>query len=394
MVCGILCGWTFGPEAAPLGLLGKVLIDLIKALAIPLVFFAILDALATTQIPLKKAAHLLRIVATNAVLAAALGLTLSNYFHLGSTLTVPDAPAGQAELSQFVTKKFELSAALMGYLPSSVISPFAENNVIAAVLLALMIGLSIRSVREKMPNKELRVEEYLQFALRVSEQILHWLTRIVPLAVFGVVSKTVGQYGFAPFQGLLWYVLICTVGLFLHCLVVYHVWICLVAGMPLRKFWAAAYRPMIHAFGVNSSLATLPLTLKALDRLGVSKASSRLGACVGTNLNNDGILLYEAVAVLFVAQAYGIELSLYSQVAAALLCVVAAIGVAGVPEAGLISLSLVLVTVGLPIEILPLLLTVDWFVARLRSMTNVMSDLTVSIALDGKVSGPKVHTAQ
>jgi len=152
--------------------------------------------------------------------------------------------------------------------------------------------------------------------------------------------------------------------------------------MPLFQFWKAAIEPATHAFGTNSSLATLPLTLKALKNLKVSDRASSLGACVGTNLNNDGIILYEAMAVLFVAQAHGIDLSVGEQIYAGLLCLVAAIGVAGIPEAGFVSLSLVLTTVGMPMELLPLLLTVDWFVARARSTANTLSDMLVSILID------------
>jgi DAACS family dicarboxylate/amino acid:cation (Na+ or H+) symporter len=155
--------------------------------------------------------------------------------------------------------------------------------------------------------------------------------------------------------------------------------------VPLREFVRVAHAPIVHAFGTNSSLATLPLTLQALDSLGVRKSSSRLGACIGTNFNNDGILLYEALAVLFVAQAFGIDLTLGQQVFAACISLLAAIGVAGVPEAGVVSLSLVLVAVGLPVEIVPLLLTVDWIVARVRSVTNVLSDMTISLAVDALV---------
>jgi DAACS family dicarboxylate/amino acid:cation (Na+ or H+) symporter len=126
----------------------------------------------------------------------------------------------------------------------------------------------------------------------------------------------------------------------------------------------------------------LPLTLRALDRLGVSRSSSVLGAGVGTNLNNDGIILYEGMAVLFVAQAMGIELTLGQQLLAAGACLIAAMGVAGVPEAGFISLAVVLNTVGLPLEVLPLLLTVDWIIARGRSMVNVLSDMVLSILID------------
>ena len=124
------------------------------------------------------------------------------------------------------------------------------------------------------------------------------------------------------------------------------------------------------------------MTLRALDRLGVGRASSTLGACVGTNFNNDGILLYEGMAVLFVAQASGIDLSLGQQVIAAGVSMVAAMGVAGVPEAGFVSLAIVLGTVGLPVDWLPLLLTVDWIVARGRSVANVLSDMMLSILVD------------
>ena len=131
-----------------------------------------------------------------------------------------------------------------------------------------------------------------------------------------------------------------------------------------------------------SSLATVPVTLRALDKLGVSLRSSRLVVLVGTNLNNDGILLYEAMAVVFVAQAHGLELGLAQQVSLFAIAVVAGVGISGIPEAGLISLAIVMTTVGLPLDLVPLLLTVDWALGRLRAATNVLSDLTVSVVID------------
>ena len=171
-----------------------------------------------------------------------------------------------------------------------------------------------------------------------------------------------------------------------HITVTYQAWL-LIAGLPLRRFWREAREPIVYAVGTNSSLATLPATLQALGRLKISKESSTLGACVGTNLNNDGIVLYEGMAVLFVAQASGIDLSLSDQILASITCIVAAMGVAGVPEAGFVSLALVLNTIGLPIDILPLLLAVDWVIARARSVTNVLSDMVLSILLE-RAKGP------
>ena len=197
-----------------------------------------------------------------------------------------------------------------------------------------------------------------------------------------MVAKAIGEHGLEPLRGLGAYLGIGLLGLALHVAGTYHLWLALYVKMPLKTFWRQAKAPAIYSAGANSSLATLPLTLKALERLGVSKEASALGACVGTNLNNDGIILYEAMAVLFVAQAHGIELSVFQQVMASISCLIAAAGIAGVPEAGFISLSLVLATVGLPLELLPLLLTVDWIIARARSIVNVLSDMLVSIILD------------
>jgi DAACS family dicarboxylate/amino acid:cation (Na+ or H+) symporter len=175
----------------------------------------------------------------------------------------------------------------------------------------------------------------------------------------------------------------------LHVVLWYQLLIAVWARMPLRRFWGQAREPMIYAIGANSSLATLPLTLAALDRLRVSRSSSALGACVGTNLNNDGIILYEGMAVLFVAQAHGLGLDLGQQLLAAGACLVAAMGVAGIPEAGFISLALVLNTVGLPVEILPLLLTVDWVLGRARSGVNTLSDMVLSLLIDRGAPRPE-----
>jgi Na+/H+-dicarboxylate symporter len=205
---------------------------------------------------------------------------------------------------------------------------------------------------------------------------------LIPFAVFGVVAKAVGEHGHAPLKGLAVYVLVGVGGLVLHIAVTYQLQLKLFTRIKLRDFWSAAREPVAYAMGANSSLATLPLTLRALDRLGVSRSSSALGACVGTNFNNDGIILYEGMAVLFVSQALGLDLTLGQQLLAAGACMMAAMGVAGVPEAGFISLALVLNTLGLPLELLPLLLTVDWIISRWRSVTNVLSDMLLSILID------------
>lgn len=378
LVAGIGLGLSLGTSAQPLGEIGKIIIQLIKALAIPLVFMAIFEAVLTTHIPWRQIRRLLLIVLINGTIAAVLGLTLANLFQPGDALSHVLITPNSTPPS-FESKRLDPIAALIGYIPESVAAPFVNNTVISVIILALLFGAAARTV--SAPNGY-EIAPLITFLLRTLEQAIHWVVKLVPIAVLGVTAKTVGEYGFTPFAGLMNYLALCISGLLIHSMITYQVWICAIAKMNLKKFWNAARKPLAYAFGTNSSLATLPLTLKTLDELGVSKSSSRLGACVGTNFNNDGILLYEVAAVIFLAQAYGLNLSGWDQLLATLLALLAAIGVAGVPEAGVISLSLVLTSVGLPLEAIPLLLTVDWIIARCRSVVNVLSDMTVSIVLN------------
>jgi Na+/H+-dicarboxylate symporter len=322
----------------------------------------------------------------NASIALAIGLTLSNLFEPGRSLAGFTTKAGAA--TAFANKKLDWLSTLKSFVPESLVAPFLENAVLTLVVIAVLFGAGLRRVRGEQRALGVEgfrgVEDAIETLLRVMEIVLGWVIRLIPFAVFGVVTKAVGEHGYSPLKGLAAYVLVGLLGLALHILITYQVWLVLVARIPLAKFWREAREPSVYALGANSSLATLPVTLRALERLGVSRSASALGACVGTNFNNDGIILYEGMAVLFVAQANGIHLSLPQQLLVALTCLVAAMGVAGVPEAGFVSLALVLNTVGLPIELLPLLLTCDWIIARGRSVTNVLSDMLLSILIDRK----------
>jgi Na+/H+-dicarboxylate symporter len=169
----------------------------------------------------------------------------------------------------------------------------------------------------------------------------------------------------------------------IHVFAWYGLLLKLLARVSPRRFFGQASDALGTALGAGSSLATLPVTLRTLEEgMGVSQESARLAAVVGTNLNHDGIVLYEAAAALFVAQLYGITLTLAAQVKIVGLAILAAVGIAGVPEAGLVTLSLVLGRAGLPLSAVPLLLTVDWMLGRLRATVNVASDLVVATLLD------------
>jgi DAACS family dicarboxylate/amino acid:cation (Na+ or H+) symporter len=389
MAVGLGVGLALGPSAAPLGELGKLVIQLIKAVATPLLFFAIVRAILEAEVGGRQGLVMLGFALFDATCALVLGLTLSNVFHPGRLLDLHGLakPAAATVAGAFTDKKIDLVKTISGYVPTSFVQPFVDNFVLSVVLIALLFGFAARALRRRDAARGAVVEDGVKALLGITEIILGWIIALAPVAVFGVVAKTVGEHGLAPLAGLAAYLGIGLGGMAIQIVVVYQLMLALVARVPLRRFWAAAREPVVYAMGANSSLATLPLTLGALDRLGVSRSSSALGACVGTNFNNDGIILYEGMAVLFVAQAHGIDLSLGQQLVAAGSCLVAAMGVAGVPEAGLISLALVLNTVGLPLELLPLLLTVDWIMGRARSVTNALADMVLSILIDSRQRG-------
>jgi Na+/H+-dicarboxylate symporter len=384
MLLGLIVGPMLGSQALVLGTLGKIVVQLIKAAATPLLFFAIVHAVLTTEIRGRAALRLLFFATLNACIALLIGLLLSNVFAPGRSLANFSVPASAASAS-YANKKIELLATLEGFVPTNFVTPFAENLVLTIVLIALLLGFGLRRARSEQllvgQQAYRSVEDAITTLFRVLEVVLGWVIRLVPFAVFGVVAKSVGEHGYAPLKGLAVYVAIGVGGLLLHVLVTYQAWLVLFVRIPLRTFWREAREPVSYVLGANSSLATLPVTLRALDRLGVPRSASTLGACVGTNFNNDGIILYEGMAVLFVAQASGIHVSFGEQLLVAATCLVAAMGVAGVPEAGFVSLALVLNTVKLPLELLPLLLTVDWIIARGRSVVNVLSDMLLSLLL-------------
>lgn len=384
IVIGVATGLALGERAGPFGEIGKVVIQLIKAVATPLVFLVVVNSILQTRIELRAGRRLLKWASINASIALTIGLTLSNLIEPGRHLTGVTAQM-TAGSGKYAGRTIDLWSVLGNFVPTSVVSPFLENQILAVVVIALLFGFGLRRAKQDaaLAGGTQAVESGLAALLRVVEVVLTWVIKLIPFAVFGVVARAVGEHGFTPLKGLGVYVGVGLLGLGLHIVLTYQAWLVLFAKRSLADFWREAKEPVVYALGANSSLATLPVTLRALAQLGVSKQSSTLGAVVGTNFNNDGIILYEGMAVLFVAQASGVDLTIGQQVLAAASCMVAAMGVAGVPEAGFISLALVLNTVGLPVEILPLLLTVDWIIARARSVTNVLSDMMLSILVDG-----------
>ena len=167
----------------------------------------------------------------------------------------------------------------------------------------------------------------------------------------------------------------------------YLVQMLVVAGMSPLRFLRGALDVMANTFSTASTAATIPITLRSLGRLGVSRRSSQLTACIGTNFNNDGTALYQATAVLFIAQALGFNLSLGDQIMIMLTTLIASVGAGGIPSGSFVTMPLIFAAVRMPVDKIPILLTVDWLLDRLRTTSNVLGDMTVAVLLD-RVSPP------
>jgi Na+/H+-dicarboxylate symporter len=394
-VAGLAMGtqWSvLGVTTSDLGQLGILVIRVLKMLAVPLVLFAVLDSIVKTDaITGRSGAWLLAICAINVSVAFAIGLTLMNVIEPGMAwygkldeLAV-GLPAGREPPTTATLSPLENFSK---WIPESIAGPFTDNNVISVVLLAILAGAAIRATRRDPAAAEgiASVVSFIDGAYRVVMRMLSWVIATIPFAVFGVLAHVVGRAGIGVFEAMWGFVVIILAGFVLHSLVYYPTIAWLVGRKSPRVYLGRGIDAVVTGLSTNSSLATVPVTLRCLDDMGVSTNSARLAACVGTNFNNDGITLYEAMAALFLAQALGYDLSLGSQIAIVLASVMAGMGVAGIPDAGYVVLPLVLSAAGMSeavvTAVLPLVFAVDWILARCRSVVNVLSDMVVAILLD------------
>ncbi len=390
----------FGLRNTDLALIGTLVIRLLKTLATPLVFFAIVDAFARTRISAKQGGKLLFICLVNVTVAMTITLTVMNLVKPGrawsghiqgmmsevsrqSTDTDPKKAPKEATLDPM--KNLDRT------IPENLVDPFQQNTVLTVAMLGVLFGAAFRKVKEEQQrNGEesyLPVERAAATMYGVLVQVLEWVVQLVPYAVLGMVAAVVGKSGMGVFLVLWVFLATALFCLALHSLVYYPLVAWVVGRRSPKEYLGKGADAILTGLSMNSSLGTVPITLKCLKRLGVSESNARLAACVGTNLNNDGITLYEAMTAIFLAQALGYALPFGKQIVIVLASIMAGAGVAGIPEAGLIVLQLVLAAAGLPEAVvfaaLPLILPVDWIIARCRSGVNVMSDMLVAIELQG-----------
>ncbi len=392
-----------------LDLLPKLIIRALKALAAPLVVFAILSAIVTNTIQGRQGVRMMTYYVVNTTLAMTIGLALILLVRpgVGSDLGGSNAEqvveleieAGQDSApSMLIDRLMErpsrptppapksVGEILTEMVPDSVGAAFASNNIAQLVLLALVLGIGLTLIRDRQraegETSHQTVIDLLTVGFELLLKVLLWIIALIPFAVFGIVALSLAWEGIDLFLRLAWFVLVVLLGL-LGMLVLYLIEVSLFGRMTPWRFLRGSADVMATTFSTASTAATMPVTLKALtDRLGITRVSSQLAACVGTNFNNDGTALYQAVATVFLAQALGVEFGLGALLVIMLTTLVASVGAGGIPSGSFVTLPLIFAAVNLPPELLPLLLTIDWFLDRCRTTINVLGDVTVAILLD------------
>jgi len=383
---GMVLGITLGPRAAPLEIPAKLILRLLGALAPPLILIAVIHALMQAEIRGRMGSRMVGLLLLNTLVAIGIGLTVANVVRPGRHASLAP-PGGKA--SAVPAAPEDPWKAILDNVPTSLVKPLVDNQVIGVIFVAVAFGLALRRVRDEQIRDGKTgyrgLEEAVDAAYRCLVIVLHWVVDIVPLGVLSIVASIVGTRGFAPFVSLAWFVAAVIIAL------------CLQAAYYLvRVRFGSWVRPadllrgtrdaLAMAFSTASSTATMPVTYTCLrEKVGLREESASMGALVGANFNNDGTALYEAMSALFVAQLLGMEMTLGQQLMIVLTSVVASVGAAGIPEAGLVTMTLVFSAVGLPMHYIAVLLTVDWFLDRCRTAINVMGDLNVSCLLDGRV---------
>jgi DAACS family dicarboxylate/amino acid:cation (Na+ or H+) symporter len=385
MGLGVVVGLVLGDRAGSLAIPSKLVLRLLGAIAPGLVLVAIIQAVMQASFEGGKAGRLVRLLVLNTVVAITIGILVANVLRPGSWTTALKPPSGGIHAAASAGKP-DILDQFLDNIPKSLLGPLTDDGkVIGVIFLALAFGLAFRKLRDRPIQ---RVKDVVDLTLDALVIILHWVIDLVPFAVFGLVASIVGVQGFGPFRALGAFIVAVLVALFLQASY-YLVRIRLGTWIPPLKLLRDTRDALLMAFSTGSSTVTMPVTFECLTKkVGLREESASLGALVGSNFNNDGTALYEAMAALFVsqllaAQGLGAALTIPQQLIVVVTSIVASVGAAGIPEAGLVTMTLVFHAVGLPTEYIALLLPVDWLLDRCRTVINVLGDMNVSSMLDG-----------
>ncbi len=383
--------------------IGTLFLNALKMIIVPLILSSIISGISgigDSENLGRLGGKTILFYATTSLLSILIGLAVVN-------ITTPGIVDGQPAASQLnlTTDQNELSAVVakvegrsasditdvfLRMVPTNIVAAAAEGQMLGLIFFALLFGLFMTRIDNRRGQL---LKDFWQGVFETMMLITMWVMKFAPIGVFGLVAKTVSATGFAAFQPLL--IFFCSVvgALAIHAFVALPLLLRFVGKVAPYEFIRKMSPVMLTAFSTASSSATLPLTLETVEKeVGVSNSTTSFVLPLGATINMDGTALYECVAAMFIAQAYGLDLSIVQQFTIVLVALLTSIGVAGIPAASLVAITVILGVIGLPLEGLGLLLVTDRILDMMRTSVNVYSDSCGAVII-ARTEGEKTNVA-
>ena len=385
LILGVISGIVFGEKAAGLKIFGTIFINLIKMVIVPLIFFALLSGITSmhgegnfTRVGLKGfAAYIL-----TAVFAVLIGLTAGIVFHPGTgvdlhmileTTGVATAAAPAVAKAPPTATEF-----LLGLIPTNPINAMANDNFLQIIIFSIFTGIVINMLGDK--TKALK--DVISSASAVCFRMIEIIIKLAPLGVFGFIAWIIGTQGMDILEALA-KLMIAVLAACAFQYVVFGLMILVFARMSPLPFYRKILFTQSIAFATSSSKATLSTAMNQLqEKMGVSKTNSNFLMPLGVCINMDGTAIYLGICALFFAQAYGIDLTTQNYMMLVMTCTLGSIGAAGIPSGSIIFMSMVLTSVGLPIEGIGIILGVDRILDMVRTTINITGDSAITLIVD------------
>jgi proton glutamate symport protein len=361
---------------------GALFLNALKMIIVPLIVSSIIVGIASIDqdgsFARMGSKTLLYYVATSTI-AITIGLVMVMVFQPGLIDGVPAKDvlglhADTAEVTQKVgdASTGDIAGIFLRMIPPNIISAAAQGQMLGLIFFSLLFGYFIAQLKAEQKGT---MRYFFEGMFEVMMKMTDLIMRFAPIGVFALVAKIVATSGIEVFIPLAKFFFVVLAALAIHMFIVMPILLKGVARVRPVKHFQAMFPALLTAFSTSSSSATLPVTLDCVqDRAGVSNKTSSFVLPLGATINMDGTALYECVAALFIAQAYGLELGFVEQFTVVILALMTSIGVAGIPAASLVAITIILAAMGLPLEGIGLILAVDRVLDMCRTAVNVFSD--------------------
>ena len=390
ILLGGVTGWLTGDTASLFGIVyydiyeffGTLFLNALKMLIVPLIASSIIVGVAglgSSQHIGRLGGKTLGFYAVTTLAAVMVGLVLINLFRPGELNGEPvrdilALEAGAAEVSSQVTDKGagDIVAVLLRAVPPNIVAAAAEGQLLGVIVFCLLFGFFMTRLEHDFADPLMR---FWSGVFQVMMRMTEWVMLFAPIGVFALVARVVARTGFDAAGPLLTFTGVVALGLAVHALITLPLLLKVVARLNPWLFMQNVSPALLTAFSTASSSATLPITMEQMEKkVGVSNKICSFVLPLGATVNMNGTALYECASVMFIAQAYGVDLSFGTQLLVVFTALVTSIGVAGIPAASLVAIAIILAAVGLPVEAIAVLFVFDRVLDMARTSVNVFGD--------------------